>query len=62
MHRTRYAFLFFFVNMTKESLERYTKRVYNVKDITKKIVRKHKICLILWRVQCKKNAPDRGDR
>lgn len=30
-----------------------------MENITKKIVRQNKICLILWRMQCRKNAPDR---
>lgn len=58
MHRIKYSF-FFFVNMTKIDLEEYTKRAYNVKNINEKIVQQHKICLTLWRMQCKKNAPDR---
>lgn len=59
MHRIRYSF-FFFVNMTKIDLEKYTKRnVQCGKQNENKIVQQNKICLALWRAQCKKNAPDR---
>lgn len=59
MHRIRYSF-FFFVNMTKIDLEKYTKRnVQCGKQNENKIVRRRKICLILWRTRQNENAPDR---
>ena len=43
-----------------KDLEEYTKRsVQCGKHDENKIVRQHKSCLILWRAQCKKNAPAR---
>ena len=57
MHRIKYSF---FVNMTKIDLEKYTKRnVQGGKQNENEIVQQNKICLALWRAQCKKNAPDR---
>lgn len=59
MHRIKYFFFFFCQYDENKFGKVYKKGTYKVENRMKKIVQQKKICLTLWRAQCKKNAPDR---